>query len=605
MAERGGSASDEAILASLDAAPAAFAGFYRRHAGRLLSELGEWTDDERLAAELLAETFAAALAGARRFDPGRGSAADWLDALADAEIAYVRRNGVPRDRARGRLGLPSLEPGEAFLADLEEELVEAARFVAGRRTAARRALPRPPRAAPAVVAAGALVALVAVLALRGGAADAPAPGGRAAAAPLPDDVRFRLPAMQPLRDCGQPDEVPFRAQGGIALLRRPQRDGEQLPFAPGHLPIATFDARSTRRVSGVRVVPSADVSAGGRCGEHVGPGLCLVARGRFRCFTAVEVEWGRAVARTASGTLVGIAPDGVGSVTISDDGESLAAAVTDNVYRARAGFPAGEGIAVAFERAGGGCERRVAPELLAEVALLLDRPRSRERLPAAAGTVLDGEPVADAARYWGGGDGVDFWAVPVVPAGRSGCAPATRVCIVAVAGSASAAAECGRRRAWRQLFPERSLIFGTVPDGVTGVRAVQGGRTAEVSAHDNVYGGVLPFPYQPGEKPRLELLRGDDDAGRLAGLVDAGGPVREVLGRLRARGYLTLELITPAGEIRGRSIVYWWPGRAGFEEAQELARDAGIDEVEPIRDTDRIPRPVLETHAPFVVVVGS
>jgi hypothetical protein len=100
-------------------------------------------------------------------------------------------------------------------------------------------------------------------------------------------------------------------------------------------------------------------------------------------------------------------------------------------------------------------------------------------------------------------------------------------------------------------------------------------------------------------------VRGDDDAGRLAGLVDAGGPVREVLGRLRARGYLTLELITPAGEIRGRSIVYWWPGRAGFEDAQELARDAGIEAVEPIRDTDRIPRPVLETHAPFVVVVGS
>jgi hypothetical protein len=57
--------------------------------------------------------------------------------------------------------------------------------------------------------------------------------------------------------------------------------------------------------------------------------------------------------------------------------------------------------------------------------------------------------------------------------------------------------------------------------------------------------------------------------------------------------------------VRSRSIVYWWPGRAGFDDALELADDAGIDDVEPIRDTDRIPRPVLETHAPFVVVVGG
>jgi DNA-directed RNA polymerase specialized sigma24 family protein len=651
MAERSSSASDEAILASLDAAPAAFAVFYRRHAGQLLSELAGRTRNARLAAALCAETFAAALAAAHRFGPERGPAATWLDAIAEAELAHAERTGRARDRFRRRLGLAELEPPGAelvdagrpdrlgagreaggldadrfvggrdalpasaarFLADLEEELVAAARFQADRR-AARPPLPRPPRAALLGVAALMVLGLVAALALSGGG-DEGTPGERSAAA-LPETVRFRLAAMQPLDSCGRPVEESYEDAGRIALLRRPQRDGDALPFDPGRLPIGTFDPSSTRRASGVYVVPSSDVSASGRCGAYVGPGLCLVAAAReFRCFTAVDVEWGRAVARTDAGTLVGIVPDGVARVTIADDGPPLAAEVAGNVYRARAALPAGEGIEVAFLRAGDrGCRRGVAPELLTEVALLLDRPRNEERLPRAAQEALVHWPieaiVEDGARYWGGGDGIDFWAVPVVPWGRPDCAPASRVCVVAITGSSSAAAECdlGRRgRNWwlGQRFPERAMMFGTVPDGVTGVRLTHRGETAVIAAHDNVFGGSLPWPYEVGDQPRVELLRGDDEAGRLAGLVDAGGPVREMLGRLRARGYLTLDLITPAGNVRGRSIVYWWPGRAVREDAYELAEAAGVEQVEPIRDTARIPLPVLETHAPFVVFVGG
>jgi hypothetical protein len=280
-----------------------------------------------------------------------------------------------------------------------------------------------------------------------------------------------------------------------------------------------------------------------------------------------------------------------------------------------AGVPAGEGIEVAFHRSGG-CRRAVAPELLSQVALLLDRPRTGEQLPRSAHEALVHWPIEavvdEGARYWGGDDGVDFWAVPVVPHGRPDCAPASRVCVVAITGSSTAAAQCNlirdrRGRNWwlGQRFPERAMVFGTVPDGVTAVRLSQDGETAVVNAHDNVFGGALPWPHEVGDEPRVELVRGDDDAGRLAGLVDAGGPVRDVLGRLRARGYLTLDLITPAGNVRSRSIVYWWPGRAGFEDANELAEAVDIEDVEPIRDTDRIPRPVLETHAPFVVVVGA
>jgi DNA-directed RNA polymerase specialized sigma24 family protein len=40
------------------------------------------TRDAELAADLTAETFAAALAARARFDPGRGSASAWLFGLA-------------------------------------------------------------------------------------------------------------------------------------------------------------------------------------------------------------------------------------------------------------------------------------------------------------------------------------------------------------------------------------------------------------------------------------------------------------------------------------------------------------------------------------------
>jgi hypothetical protein len=462
-----------------------------------------------------------------------------------------------------------------------------------------------------------LTAIAVALLLRGGGGDdAAAPGERSAAA-LPESVRFRLLPMLPLRACPSPAEESLSGMPGlprIGLLQRPQRYGDALPFPPAALPIGSFDAGAARRAGDVRVVPSTDVSVSGRCGAHVGPGICLVSRDReFRCFTAVEVAWGRAVARTSSGALVGIVPDSVERVTIGDDG----AAVADNVYEVDSDVPAGEGIEVAFQPPGDrGCRRAVAPELLARVALLLDRPRRNEQLPPPAREALVHWPIEaileDRARYWGGDDGIDFWAVPVVPYGRPPCAPASNVCVVAVTGSTSAAAECdlGRARGGRiwwlgQRFPERAMMFGTVPDGVTGVRVSQRGETAELNAHDNVFGGALPWAYEIGDRPRVELLRGDDEAGRLAGIVDAGGPVREVLGRLRARGYLTLELITHAGNVRGRSIVYWWPGRAAREDAYELAEAAGIERVEPIRDTARIPRPVLDTHAPFVVFVGA
>jgi RNA polymerase sigma-70 factor (ECF subfamily) len=100
--------SDEALLAALDDEPEAFAIFYRRHVSALLAYFARRTRDPELAADLCAETFAAALAGAHRFRPERGPAVAWLYGIARRLLAHARRRGVVEDRARRRLGMAPL-----------------------------------------------------------------------------------------------------------------------------------------------------------------------------------------------------------------------------------------------------------------------------------------------------------------------------------------------------------------------------------------------------------------------------------------------------------------------------------------------------------------
>jgi hypothetical protein len=687
MAERstGARQSDEEILAALDAAPGAFAVFFRRHVAELLDHFLSRTHDSALAADLCAETFAAALDGAHRFNRSRGSAAAWLFQIAERELAHAERVGTARDRARRRLGLAALVPardapaglavpasgggfvsdldavpassrgfvsdldavpasgggfvsdldavpasGGGFVSDLEEELVAAARYRAERRSRPP-VLPRPSPAAlrggVAVGAALALGAIVAAIVLQGGNGGTLA--GERSAAALPPTATFRLPPMQPLAPCGQPASEPLVDGGpipGISLLGRPQRDADALPLDPGLLPIGSFDPRSARRAthtrlwSTVHVVPSLDVAVDGRCGSRDGPGLCLVADEReFACFAAADVEGGRALARTSAYTVVGLVPDGVDRVTIYASGPPVGAEVVENVYEAQLDDAPGSQLEVAFSRPEpDGCRRTVAADLLAQVAVLRDQPRPSHALPRAARDAfaewewsLDAV-VESGARFWGRSVTVDFWAVPVVPRGAAECAPATRVCIVAVSERSGAWAHCvlGRNRDGEDwviagLLRDHAVIFGVVPDGVTGARVTRRGATVEVDAHDNVFGGVLPFPYRVRDQTRVELLREDAAATPLVGIVDAGGPVDDIVGQLRARGYETLDEITPGGTLQPRSIVYWWPGRATLEEAFEVAGPARADEVAPIDDTERIPRPVLDTDAPVVVVVGT
>lgn len=92
---------DSVLLTSPDAQD--FDRFYRRHVGLVTTYLARRAGRADLTVDLVAETFARALAGRLRFDPGRGPAAAWLLWIArNLLIDTVRRGRVASD-ARERL----------------------------------------------------------------------------------------------------------------------------------------------------------------------------------------------------------------------------------------------------------------------------------------------------------------------------------------------------------------------------------------------------------------------------------------------------------------------------------------------------------------------
>lgn len=95
--------SDEELLAAGGAAE--FALFYRRHARDVLAYFARRVREAEAAADLTAETFAAAVVAQRRFRPERGSAAGWLYGIAGHKLADYQRRGVLEDRARRELAM--------------------------------------------------------------------------------------------------------------------------------------------------------------------------------------------------------------------------------------------------------------------------------------------------------------------------------------------------------------------------------------------------------------------------------------------------------------------------------------------------------------------
>ena len=109
--------TDAVLLAAGD--PAAFDRLYRRHAEDLLGFFARRTHDPELAADLTAETFAAALGARRRYKPASGVPAAWLVGIAMHKLADAQRRGCAEERARKRLGMERLELDDADFARIE------------------------------------------------------------------------------------------------------------------------------------------------------------------------------------------------------------------------------------------------------------------------------------------------------------------------------------------------------------------------------------------------------------------------------------------------------------------------------------------------------
>ena len=104
-------ATDEELLSARDAR--SFEEFYVRHVPGLLAYFSAPDRDAELSADLTSETFAAALAGRRRFKPDAGAASAWLYGIASRKLADAHRRGYADRRMQKRLGMERVELSDA------------------------------------------------------------------------------------------------------------------------------------------------------------------------------------------------------------------------------------------------------------------------------------------------------------------------------------------------------------------------------------------------------------------------------------------------------------------------------------------------------------
>jgi RNA polymerase sigma factor (sigma-70 family) len=109
--------TDEDLLSARDAG--SFEEFYVRHVDPLLGFFARRTRDPEMAADLTSETFAAALAGRRRYRRDAGAASAWLFGIATRKLADAQRKGYAERRMCRRLGMEPIE-----LSDRDVEHIE-------------------------------------------------------------------------------------------------------------------------------------------------------------------------------------------------------------------------------------------------------------------------------------------------------------------------------------------------------------------------------------------------------------------------------------------------------------------------------------------------
>ncbi|MGO8907285.1 MAG: RNA polymerase sigma factor [Solirubrobacteraceae bacterium] len=108
--------NDAQLLAAAVGDQDAFAAFYARFERRVVAFFVRAVGRGDLAADLTAETFAAALESVERYDPELGDAGAWLFGIARNVLSRSRERGRVEDRARRRMGMGVLA--------LEDEAIE-------------------------------------------------------------------------------------------------------------------------------------------------------------------------------------------------------------------------------------------------------------------------------------------------------------------------------------------------------------------------------------------------------------------------------------------------------------------------------------------------
>jgi len=99
---------------------AAFAAIYDRYLPLVLRWSLRESGNREIAADLAAETFAAALTASRRYRPEKGSVGAWLLGIARNKLRESRRQRRVEDSARRRLGLSPVVFGEVDFDRVEE-----------------------------------------------------------------------------------------------------------------------------------------------------------------------------------------------------------------------------------------------------------------------------------------------------------------------------------------------------------------------------------------------------------------------------------------------------------------------------------------------------